>query len=389
MTYPKVLSEDETLDRALAGACIARYGDGELNLALRGDCIFQKHNAVLGSQLRKILLRPRPNLLVCIPNIEAPTKKAWGRYGEDRYTGLYDQNIIYGSSFISRPDSAPWIDRPDYWEKLAGLWRDQDVVLVRGTGVSLTADQLTGARSVREVIGPGEDAWRDVEVIDAEIGSATKRVILCLGPTATVLAHRLSKRGLSAVDIGHVGLYLRHVGAYAITPGELCSDEYRAQLRGLHARERWGEHGNTHAETVVRWAHDLGAVTLLDYGCGCATLGSAVHRIDKGIKVQIYDPGVVHRDGLPKPSDLIVATDVLEHVEPAKVPAVLRHIFLLAGKGAFFTISCAPAKETLPDGRNAHLSIRPPDFWLEATQRVGFTVSKSDTRKGVRIWAKK
>jgi hypothetical protein len=68
---------------------------------------------------------------------------------------------------------------------------------------------------------------------------------------------------------------------------------------------------------------------------------------------------------------------------------VLRHIFLLAGKGAFFTISCGRAKETLPDGRNAHLTIRTPDFWIEATQRVGFTVKKSDTRKGVRIWATK
>jgi hypothetical protein len=33
MAYPRVLSEDETLDAALAGRSLARYGDGELRIA--------------------------------------------------------------------------------------------------------------------------------------------------------------------------------------------------------------------------------------------------------------------------------------------------------------------------------------------------------------------
>lgn len=388
MTYPRVMSEEQTLDKALAGYCVARYGDGELSLALGGDCIFQKRNGVLANELRKILLRPRQNLVVCIPNCEAPTKKAWARYAGENYTRLYHPDLTYGSAFISRPDSAPWIDRPEYWDKLASLWRGKHVTLVRGTDVSLRAEGLDAA-SVRIIHGPGEDAWSEIDRIDEEIGTPAGPVLLCLGPTATVLAWRLSQRKVQGLDLGHVGLYLRHTGAYAIGPDDLTSPAYREQLRLLHARETWGEHGATHAAQVVACAHQLGAGSLLDYGCGRATLGKAVHTLDKAIKVQIYDPGVAHRDGPPKPSDLIVATDVLEHVEPERLSTVLRHIFLLAIKGAYFTISCEPARETLPDGRNAHLIVKPPEWWLEQIRTLPWTSVSFDTKKGVRVWLKK
>ncbi len=384
MSYPKVLTEDETLNRALAGHCIARYGDGELNLALGGDCIFQHRNAVLANELRKILLRPRPNLLVCIPNCAAPTKAAWKQYTTVRYTGLYGAGP-YGSAFITRPDSAPWIDREDYWRKLRTLWEGKDATLVIGTDVSLREEQLAGAKSLRVIKGPPTDAWDSIDFLDANIGTPTGPVILCLGPTATVLAWRLSKRKVHAIDLGHVGLYMRHVGAYALPPSAFCSDAYREQLRGLHAHQKWGHHGASHAPMIRAFMDELGARTVLDYGCGQATLAHAL----KPVKVQLYDPGVAHRDGLPKPADLIVATDVLEHVEPEKVEAVLRHIWLLADKGAYLSISCQPARETLPDGRNAHLSVHPPEWWLERLDAVGWRSIVSRPVKGVRVWLKK
>lgn len=384
MPYPRVLSEDETLDRALAGDSIARYGDGELSLALGGSCVFQKPNPVLARELVKILTRPRPNLLVCIPNIEAPTKKSWRKYGEDRFRSLYNDGP-YGSAFITRPDSAPWIDRPDYWEKLSRLWIGKDVTLVQGTQVSLREAQLQGAASVRVVRGPGEDAFTEIDRIDEEIGTPPGPVLLCLGPTATILAWRLSRRNVHGVDLGHIGLYMRHAGAYAIKLGDLASPAYVAQLRALHAREKWGEHGASHGPNVLAFAKEIGAVNVLDYGCGQATLARAC----PGLKVQAYDPGVAHKEGIAKPADLIVATDVLEHVEPDKLDNVLRHIWLLAGRGAYLAISCEPARETLPDGRNAHLMIRPPEWWLEKLESFGWGLHKSDRKKGLRVWLTK
>lgn len=382
--YPAVMSEDRTLEAALGGFCIARYGDGELNLALGGDCIFQRRNHVLASELRKILVRPRPNLLVCIPNCAAPTKRSWKRYTEARYTSLYGAGP-YGSAFISRPDSAPWIDRADYWERIKALWIGKDVTLVRGTDVSLTECDLEGCRSLRVIIGPSEDAWSEVDAIDAAIGNPSGPVILCLGPTATVLAWRLSRRKVHGIDLGHVGLYLRHVGAYAQPPEAFASPEYVKQLRGLHERQPWGQHGGSHALMVKAFMREIGAKTVLDYGCGQATLQAAL----KPIKVQLYDPGVVHRDGLPKPADLIVCTDVLEHVEPDKVMNVLRHIYLLAGKGAYLSISCQPARERLPAGRNAHLSVHQPEWWLDRLGEIGWNIARHALVKGVRVWLTK
>jgi len=387
MMYPKVLTEHLTLNTALRGFCIARYGDGEINLARGGDCIFQRRNPVLASELRKILVRPRPNLLVCIPNCMAPTKKSWGHYARRPITDLYDHSLTYGSAFISRPDSAPWIDEPKYWENLKRLWVGQDVTLVRGTDVSLTECDLEGCRSLRVIRGPSEDAWDAVDNIDAAIGSPTGVVILCLGPTATVLAWRLSKRKVHAIDLGHVGLYLRHVGAYAQPPEAFASAKYVQLLRDPRIRDRpnWASHGASHAPMVKAFMQEIGAKTVLDYGCGQGTLQSAL----KPIKVQLYDPGVVHRDGLPKPADLIVATDVLEHVEPEKLDNVLRHIFLLADKGAYLSISCTPARETLPDDRNAHLIVQPPEWWIDRLSKIGWASIRSDLVKGVRVWLTK
>jgi hypothetical protein len=386
MLYPKVLTEDETLNEALSGKSIARYGDGELSLALGGDCIFQKRNTVLASELRKILTRPRPNLLVCIPNIEAPTKAAWSAYGASRFRDLYTDGP-YGSAFISRPDSAPWIDRDDYWAKLARLWQGKDVTLVKGTNVSIRAEQLD-ALSVRVVHGPGEDAFSEIDRIDEEIGTPGGPVILCLGPTATVLAWRLSRRNVQGLDLGHVGLYMRHRGAYDTAPTDLASGNYREVLRQMHASRVWGDDGKLSAPTVQEFAEALRAKTVLDYGCGRGTLAHGL----KDLKVQLYDPGVPKRGALPKPADLVVATDVLEHVEPARISAVLRHIWLLAGKGVYLTIGTAPADAVLPDGRNAHILVKPEQWWRDRICEFEWSKIRFEPTangKGIRVWLTK
>jgi hypothetical protein len=38
---------------------------------------------------------------------------------------------------------------------------------------------------------------------------------------------------------------------------------------------------------------------------------------------------------------------------------------LLFTKSAWLIVACYPAKKILPDGRNAHLSVHEPDWWIE------------------------
>jgi hypothetical protein len=72
---------------------------------------------------------------------------------------------------------------------------------------------------------------------------------------------------------------------------------------------------------------------------------------------------------MPEPADLVVCRDVMEHVEGDCIDAVLVHIARLALRAAVFAIACHPAHQSLPDGRNTHCSIHPPEWWRERLQQ--------------------
>lgn len=207
-SYPFCLGESDTLNRVLAGASIARFGDGEFKIAAHGAGIkSQPPDPRLTERLRGILLESG-SCMVGIPNIHSKTPKAefWAK--QTRFCVLLEETRRYVSSFITRPDSAPWIDEPTYWERIESLWVGQDVTLVRGSAKSLTAEDLVGAGTVTEIIAPRQGAWAEYRSLLERIGRP-KRAILCLGPTATVMAVDLCARGVHAIDFGHVGLFLR------------------------------------------------------------------------------------------------------------------------------------------------------------------------------------
>lgn len=385
---PSVMSEEATLDAALAGRSLARFGDGELKLARERDCVSQKASPALASELKAILKDPG-EALVCIPNLARNAKGAvWKQYGEAPYAGLYGEGP-YGSAFITRPDSAPWIDTPDYWAKVRSLWAGKDIVFVTGARQSsLRLPMLDDAASVRQILTASHrDAYEEIDALEAEIGTPAGPVILCLGPCATVLAWRLAKKGVHALDLGHIGQYMRAAGAYRYTREDLLSDGYRDQLVQLH-RGKWGADGAKHLSPVLIYADELKAETVLDYGCGEGMLAQAAAPTRRILN---YDAGVPGREAMPKPVDLVVCTDVLEHVEPEKLDNVLDHIFRLAGRGAYLVIATRPANAILPDGRNAHLIVEPASWWLEKLKAQGWTISAEAVREGrdLTVWLRK
>lgn len=383
--YPTILSEDVTLEHA-SRVSIARFGDGEWRCAIGGGCTSQRPDPNLARELQGILLRPA-ECLVCLPNVfnGCPRKESWIRYTEERYV-KYCGAKTYGSAFITRPDNAPWIDRPDYWAKVRSLWTGVDVVLVVGDKKSVTTEMIgAAALSVREVLGPRQHAYAEIDRIETEIGRTSARVLLCLGTTATVLAYRLARKGLHAIDLGHIGMFMKHAGAYRYAQDDVASPGYRATLTAMHRREEWGIDGASHAPEVEAIAAAIDAKTILDYGCGRMTLAPKM----APRRVSGYDPGIPERASMPKPCELVVCTDVLEHVEPDKLDAVLDHIFNLTGKAAYFVISTRPARAILPDGRNAHICLHDPEWWLEKLTAVGWVIYKSEGRKAFNVWARK
>ena len=136
--------------------------------------------------------------------------------------------------------------------------------------------------------------------------------------------------------------------------------EYAALNAQLHAdRPDYGTSGQQWAKLVDQLAQDIQADTILDYGCGKQTLAKALpHRIIKG-----FDPAIPELSRLPEPVDLVVCTDVLEHVEPELIDDVLDELTRVTIKVAFVTVATRPAVKTLADGRNAHLTVQPLSWW--------------------------
>ena len=166
----------------------------------------------------------------------------------------------------------------------------------------------------------------------------------------------------------------------------LATPQYRATLQERYKRPGWGGSGYHHWIATATFARELGATSVLDYGCGRGKLRESLLEFSHLKDIHEYDPGIVGKDALPSPADLVVATDVLEHIEPDLLSNVLYHFKHLARKGIYLVIATDKAKEVLPDGRNAHLIQRPGVWWIQQLRQHGLFPCKVEQLKGVHVW---
>jgi hypothetical protein len=144
---------------------------------------------------------------------------------------------------------------------------------------------------------------------------------------------------------------------------ELITPYYVEQNTELHKlRPDYGANGHRHAPQIRELAEAMAAESILDYGCGKATLSDAL----TGFNVRNYDPALPEYAGIPEPADLVVCGDVLEHIEPECLFAVLDDLARVTKKVLFANIATRAASKSLPDGRNAHLIQQGLQFWLPA-----------------------
>ena len=162
----------------------------------------------------------------------------------------------------------------------------------------------------------------------------------------------------------------------------LVTPEYLELQKQMHEKENYGISGHKHAKTVHSLAQQLsrkyGSVSVLDYGCGQSTLKKALEGYPPiaGMEFREYDPSIEGKDSPPEAADLVVCSDVMEHIEPECLANVLDHIKSLTNKLVFFWIDTAEAVKVLPDGRNAHISIHKPDWWYKKI-KARFIVAES------------
>lgn len=142
---------------------------------------------------------------------------------------------------------------------------------------------------------------------------------------------------------------------------QLISENYLELNKRLHDdREDYGTSGHHYAELVSGLAASMGTNDLLDYGAGKQTLANALPQF--GIKA--YDPAVESISATPEPAELVICTDVLEHIEPDCLDAVLDDLLRVTKKLLIATVATRPAVKTLADGRNAHLIVEDFRWWM-------------------------
>lgn len=144
----------------------------------------------------------------------------------------------------------------------------------------------------------------------------------------------------------------------------LITPEYVEQNRQLHAGGKYGTEGARWAPFVDSLATKCEAKSILDYGCGQGSLKRVLETRHHPFAVWEYDPAIEEKQERVARADIVVCTDVLEHIEPDCLYAVLDDIRSIAMRRVFFTVHTGAAKKTLADGRNAHLIVEPADWWL-------------------------
>lgn len=217
----KVLGILDTLNYVMAhNSSVARFGDGEMDIITGHSIPYQDYDENLANELKEIIIsESNESLVICLSDVFEGLDR-YNQSAVDFWKQHLNNNYVhykslckapwYGSTFISRP----YMDLVDkslsnmYFKNIKNLWDKRDILIVEGVNSrsGVGNDLFDDANSVERIICPSKNAYSKIDEIESLIEGHAKNklVLLILGPTAKVLAKRLSIKKIQAIDMGHI-----------------------------------------------------------------------------------------------------------------------------------------------------------------------------------------
>ena len=109
--------------------------------------------------------------------------------------------------------------------------------------------------------------------------------------------------------------------------------------------------------------------SLLDYGCGKGNLAE-LFLIKNSLKIYKYDPAIDEYKTIENnlKVDVITNCDVMEHIPETEIDNVLKQMASISDN-IFFNIYLKEAKTILPNGENAHCTVKPSKWWINKIKK--------------------
>ncbi len=221
---PYIVPKEETLEKIIQNkASISRFGDGEFHLIAQKGIPTQAQAQALGERMEKILREgSNENFFVCLPDIFSslaaftPQTQCFWRGILHQYrkeiVAKLNPHCLYYDALLSRPYITFQHRQREtyqaYFTAIKKLWEQRNLVIIEGknTGFGVGNDLLDNVASLQRILCPEKDAYAIYDAIYEHALTLDKNVLimLCLGPTATVMAYDLHKAGYQALDMGNL-----------------------------------------------------------------------------------------------------------------------------------------------------------------------------------------
>lgn len=217
------------------GRSLARFGDGEINLIFNHKSIgFQPYSDSIRKDLSNVAIDTNKSLCIGLPHgfLDTDDEKKTVASFWWSYVTRNQQNI---KDFVLKSHRKQFLDTnfsrtvtelkntteiSDVVSTVKSIWSNRPVLIVEGEGTRFGVGNglLSNAGVVSRIVAPAEDAYSVIDKIVVEIEQIIKRpeydtnpiLLVALGPTATIICSRMSKK-VQSIDIGHFDLQFEYL----------------------------------------------------------------------------------------------------------------------------------------------------------------------------------